>query len=178
MRKYTWKRSESSHLSPFPPNHTRGLAARRIFRVLPPYKGAIHFQTPLPSLRFKPRPYDKAPKQERTRVDDLMSIRIINKVNTIATYTDIHFQWIPSHVNVPENEIVDFLAKRGFSEIETIDYALTYQEIYTLMKIKDKEMKKLFQIEVALNSSQWDSSTPYVINKKTASISSNTSDME
>ncbi|GFX30810.1 RNase H domain-containing protein [Trichonephila clavipes] len=42
--------------------------------------------------------------------------------------------------NVPGNEVADFLAKRGCSEIATINYALTYREIYSLMKIKDKQV--------------------------------------
>ncbi|GFU02715.1 putative RNA-directed DNA polymerase from transposon BS [Trichonephila clavipes] len=67
--------------------------------------------------------------QDWTRVDDLVIIRIINKLKTIAKYRDVHFQWIPSHVNVPRNEVPNFLAKRGCSEIATTDFALTYQEI-------------------------------------------------
>ncbi|PRD36181.1 UNVERIFIED_CONTAM: hypothetical protein NCL1_09409 [Trichonephila clavipes] len=39
------------------------------------------------------------------------------------------------------------------------------------------ELKKLFQIKVAGNSSQWGSSAPHVTNKMAASVSSNTSDM-
>ncbi|GFW34673.1 RNase H domain-containing protein [Trichonephila clavipes] len=78
--------------------------------------------------------------QDWTRVDDLESIRINNKLKTIAKYRDVHFQWIPSHVNVPGNEVADFLAKRGCSGIATTDYALTYREIYSLLKIKDKEV--------------------------------------
>ncbi|GFY48826.1 hypothetical protein TNIN_179981 [Trichonephila inaurata madagascariensis] len=69
-----------------------------------------------------------------------MSIRIINKLRTTAKYRDVHFQWIPSHVNVPGNDVVDFLDKRCCSEIATTDYALTYREIYCLMKIKDKKV--------------------------------------
>ncbi|GFV17047.1 hypothetical protein TNCV_656001 [Trichonephila clavipes] len=38
------------------------------------------------------------------------------------------------------NEVADFLAKRACSEISTADYALTYREIYSLMKIKDKQV--------------------------------------
>ncbi|GFY15094.1 RNase H domain-containing protein [Trichonephila clavipes] len=75
--------------------------------------------------------------QDWTRADDLVSIRIINKLKTIAKYRDVHFMWIASHVNVPGNEIPDFLVKRGCSEIATTDIALTYREIYSLMKIKE-----------------------------------------
>ncbi|GFY72341.1 RNase H domain-containing protein [Trichonephila inaurata madagascariensis] len=78
--------------------------------------------------------------QDWTRVDDLVSIRIINTLKTIAKYRHVHFQWIPSHVNVSGNEVVGFLAKRGCSEIATTDYAFTYREIYSLMKIKDKQV--------------------------------------
>ncbi|GFY40285.1 hypothetical protein TNIN_255371 [Trichonephila inaurata madagascariensis] len=75
-----------------------------------------------------------------TRVDDLVSIRIINKLKNIAKYRDVHFQWIPSHVNVPENGVEYFFTKRGCSEIATTDYALACREIYYLLKIKDKQV--------------------------------------
>ncbi|GFT33994.1 RNase H domain-containing protein [Trichonephila clavipes] len=38
--------------------------------------------------------------QDWTRVDDLVSIRIINKLKTVAKYRYVHFQWIPPHVNL------------------------------------------------------------------------------
>ncbi|GFT00716.1 RNase H domain-containing protein [Trichonephila clavipes] len=38
--------------------------------------------------------------------------------------------------------VADFLAKRGCSEIATTDYALTYREIYSLMKIMGKQVWK------------------------------------
>ncbi|GFW96727.1 RNase H domain-containing protein [Trichonephila clavipes] len=47
---------------------------------------------------------------------------------------------IPSRVNVPGNEVADFLAKSGCSEIATTDYALTYRDIYSSLKIKDKQV--------------------------------------
>ncbi|GFW81033.1 RNase H domain-containing protein [Trichonephila clavipes] len=51
--------------------------------------------------------------QDWIRMDDLVSIRIINKLRTIEKYRDVHFQRIPSHVNVPGNEVGNFLSKRG-----------------------------------------------------------------
>ncbi|GFX17811.1 uncharacterized protein TNCV_2292601 [Trichonephila clavipes] len=41
-------------------NHTRGLAARRLFRVPPCRKGTIHLQTSMSSPRFEPSPYGTA----------------------------------------------------------------------------------------------------------------------
>ncbi|GFV22860.1 hypothetical protein TNCV_1205051 [Trichonephila clavipes] len=66
--------------------------------------------------------------QNWTRVDDVMSIRIMNKLRTIAKYRDVQFLWIPSHVNVPENEVGDFLDKRGCSEIAAVLIPLLYRE--------------------------------------------------
>ncbi|GFY49863.1 RNase H domain-containing protein [Trichonephila inaurata madagascariensis] len=74
-----------------------------------------------------------------TRVDDVVSIRIINKLKTMGKYKDVNFQWISSHVNVPGNDVADFLAK-SCSEIATTDYALAYREIYSLIKIKVKQI--------------------------------------
>lgn len=45
--------------------------------------------------------------QDWTRVEDLVSIRIINKLKTITNCRDVHFQWIPSHVNIFRNEVAE-----------------------------------------------------------------------
>ncbi|GFU36189.1 hypothetical protein TNCV_191941 [Trichonephila clavipes] len=50
-----WGWSEASHLSST--YHTRGLAARRLFRVLPCRKDTIHLQTSMSSPGFEPSPY-------------------------------------------------------------------------------------------------------------------------
>ncbi|GFT16728.1 hypothetical protein TNCV_1333441 [Trichonephila clavipes] len=52
--------ARASHLSFPSTNHTRGLAARRLFSVPPCRKGTIHLQTSMPSPGFKPSPYDNA----------------------------------------------------------------------------------------------------------------------
>ncbi|GFS83158.1 RNase H domain-containing protein [Trichonephila clavipes] len=78
--------------------------------------------------------------QDWTRLDDFMSIRITNKLKIIAKYRNVHSQRITSHVKVPGNEMTDFLTKRGCFETAITDCALTYREIYSLMKIKNKQV--------------------------------------
>ncbi|GFV83325.1 hypothetical protein TNCV_1900511 [Trichonephila clavipes] len=52
--------SGASHLSSPSTNHTRGLVARRLFRVPPCRKGSIHLQTSMSSPGFEPSPYTTA----------------------------------------------------------------------------------------------------------------------
>ncbi|GFX14822.1 hypothetical protein TNCV_1485651 [Trichonephila clavipes] len=52
-----WGWSEASHLSSPSTNYTRGLPARRLFRVPPCRKGIIPLQTSMPSPGFEPTPY-------------------------------------------------------------------------------------------------------------------------
>ncbi|GFV95231.1 hypothetical protein TNCV_1293491 [Trichonephila clavipes] len=42
------------------PNLTRGLAAKRLFKVPPCHKSTVHLQTSMPSSGFEPRPYGMA----------------------------------------------------------------------------------------------------------------------
>ncbi|GFS61213.1 hypothetical protein TNCV_3104721 [Trichonephila clavipes] len=55
-----WRWSEASHLSSPSNNLTRGLQARRLFRVPPCHQGTIHSQTSMSSPGFEPRPYGTA----------------------------------------------------------------------------------------------------------------------
>ncbi|GFV31594.1 transposable element Tcb2 transposase [Trichonephila clavipes] len=55
-RKNTLEWSGDSHLSSPSTNLTRGLAARRLFRVPPYRKGTIHLQTSMFPSAFEPRP--------------------------------------------------------------------------------------------------------------------------
>ncbi|GFX11208.1 hypothetical protein TNCV_4424671 [Trichonephila clavipes] len=55
-----WGWSKASQLSSPSTNLTRGLKARRLFRVPPCRKGTIHLQTSMSSLGFEPSPYGKA----------------------------------------------------------------------------------------------------------------------
>ncbi|GFT50511.1 RNase H domain-containing protein [Trichonephila clavipes] len=47
-------------------------------------------------------------------------------------------QWIPSHVNIAENEIADSLARAGDGETTTPAAPLTYFELYSKYKAKNK----------------------------------------
>ncbi|GFX49907.1 hypothetical protein TNCV_1031581 [Trichonephila clavipes] len=55
-----WDWPGASHLSSPSTNHTRGLAARWIFRVPPCRKYTIHFQISMSSAGFEPSPYGTA----------------------------------------------------------------------------------------------------------------------
>ncbi|GFY14248.1 hypothetical protein TNCV_3614371 [Trichonephila clavipes] len=52
-----WGWSGASHISSPSTNHTRGLAARRLFRVPPCRKVTIHLQSSMSSSGFEPSPY-------------------------------------------------------------------------------------------------------------------------
>ncbi|GFV29391.1 hypothetical protein TNCV_438101 [Trichonephila clavipes] len=60
LREDTRGWSGASHLSTPSTNHTRGLAARRLFRVPPCCKGIIHLQTSMSTPEFKPSLYGTA----------------------------------------------------------------------------------------------------------------------
>ncbi|GFT06503.1 hypothetical protein TNCV_3356291 [Trichonephila clavipes] len=57
LREDTWGWSGASHLPTPSTNHTRGLVARRLFKVSPCFKGTIHLQTSMSSSGFKHSPH-------------------------------------------------------------------------------------------------------------------------
>ncbi|GFY08118.1 hypothetical protein TNCV_1355321 [Trichonephila clavipes] len=66
----------------FPPlfpstHHTRGLAARRLFRVPPCRKGTIHLQTSMSSPGFEPSTYGTAASLTTIPVK---SVRMLSRV--------------------------------------------------------------------------------------------------
>ncbi|GBO13470.1 hypothetical protein AVEN_156865-1 [Araneus ventricosus] len=50
----------------------------------------------------------------------------------------IHLQWIPSHVNIQGNEIADALAKAGADDASVPSAHLTYLELFSRAKSRNK----------------------------------------
>ncbi|GFU60945.1 RNase H domain-containing protein [Trichonephila clavipes] len=61
-------------------------------------------------------------------VRDRTGTYILKMLKRLSLSYQIHFQWIPSHVNIAGNEIVDSLARAGAGETP-MPAALTYFEL-------------------------------------------------
>ncbi|GFX91204.1 RNase H domain-containing protein [Trichonephila clavipes] len=55
----------------------------------------------------------------------------------------IHFQWIPSHVNIAENEIADSLSRAGAGLTTMPAALLTYLELFSKYKAKIKTIWRI-----------------------------------
>ncbi|GFU83757.1 transposable element Tcb2 transposase [Trichonephila clavipes] len=64
-----------------------------------------------------------------TQVGDKTSISILHNLKLISKHHDVHFQWIPSHVDIFGNEQADRLAREGCSLLTTSSPAITYSEL-------------------------------------------------
>ncbi|GFX65433.1 RNase H domain-containing protein [Trichonephila clavipes] len=63
---------------------------------------------------------------------------ILKVLKRLSLSRQIHFQWIPSHVNSAGNEIADSLARAGADETTTPAGPLTYLELFSKYKSKNK----------------------------------------
>ncbi|GFY29490.1 RNase H domain-containing protein [Trichonephila clavipes] len=70
--------------------------------------------------------------RNRTRTD------ILKLLKRLSLSRQIHFQWIPFYVNIAGNEIADSLAKAGAGETTTPAAPLTYFELFSKYKAKNK----------------------------------------
>ncbi|GFV90542.1 putative RNA-directed DNA polymerase from transposon BS [Trichonephila clavipes] len=62
------------------------------------------------------------------RAGDKTSISILHNLKLISKHHDVHFQWIPSHVDIFGNEQADRFAREGCSLLTTSSPAITYSE--------------------------------------------------
>ncbi|GFV39777.1 RNase H domain-containing protein [Trichonephila clavipes] len=60
------------------------------------------------------------------------------KLKLFSTSHQIHLQWIPSHVDLKGNEIVDTLAKASACEVPEPLAPLTFLEIFSRTKHQNK----------------------------------------
>ncbi|GFV33751.1 probable RNA-directed DNA polymerase from transposon BS [Trichonephila clavipes] len=63
-----------------------------------------------------------------TQVGDKTSISILHNLKLISKHHDVHFQWIPSHVDIFGNEQADRLARESCSLLTTYSPVITYSE--------------------------------------------------
>ncbi|GBN96005.1 hypothetical protein AVEN_81155-1 [Araneus ventricosus] len=64
-------------------------------------------------------------------VSDRRGMDIFNKLKTLCYSCVLHLQWIPSHVNLKYNDIVDGLAKEVTTMPQVNVEPLTYLELYS-----------------------------------------------
>ncbi|XP_054721984.1 potassium voltage-gated channel protein eag-like [Uloborus diversus] len=78
-------------------------------------------------------------------VGDKTSVSILQKLKQTQRH-DVHFQWIPSHVDVMLNEQADLLAKEDCNTTSLISTALTYSEQQARIIIFLKYTVKLYLV--------------------------------
>ncbi|GBN06690.1 hypothetical protein AVEN_76861-1 [Araneus ventricosus] len=65
-------------------------------------------------------------------------MNILNKLKSLSVCYRIHLQWIPSHVNIQGNEIAYALAKAGAADASVPSAPLTYLELFSRAKSRNK----------------------------------------
>ncbi|GBO05339.1 hypothetical protein AVEN_126979-1 [Araneus ventricosus] len=67
-------------------------------------------------------------------IGDKTSTGIVNKLRIYCSHNDINLQWIPSHVDLFFNDLVDELAKEGSAEPLGNRGLLTYSDIFSKVR--------------------------------------------
>ncbi|GBM46152.1 hypothetical protein AVEN_48679-1 [Araneus ventricosus] len=65
-------------------------------------------------------------------------MNIFNTLKSLSVSYRIHLKWIPSHVNIQGNEIADALAKAGADDASVPSAPLTYLELFSRAKSRNK----------------------------------------
>ncbi|GFV80121.1 uncharacterized protein TNCV_1476841 [Trichonephila clavipes] len=68
------------------------------------------------------------------RHGDRTTTSIVHLLNNLIVNVKIFFQWVPSHVNVCENEIIDYFTREGSHKDTTYGGCLTFSDIATRVK--------------------------------------------
>ncbi|GBN79506.1 hypothetical protein AVEN_33265-1 [Araneus ventricosus] len=65
-------------------------------------------------------------------------MNILNKLKSLSVSYRIHLQWFPSHVYIQGKEIADALAKAGADDASVPSAPLTYLELFSIAKSRNK----------------------------------------
>ncbi|GFX71696.1 RNase H domain-containing protein [Trichonephila clavipes] len=127
----------------YPSEPKRAVFGRDPFRLINPF-----LLEGLSSIESLPQPYDiwifsdgRSAIQHFANwhnVRDRTGTDILKILKRLSLSHQIHFQWIPSHVNIAGNEIADSLARAGAGETTTPAAPLTYLELFSKYKAKNK----------------------------------------
>ena len=69
---------------------------------------------------------------------DFTGMNILKKLKNLSSYHEIHLQWIPSYVDISGNEAADHLPKTGAREATVSLMSLTFSELSSITKLKNK----------------------------------------
>ncbi|GFX91201.1 RNase H domain-containing protein [Trichonephila clavipes] len=72
--------------------------------------------------------YTDGSRLSNRAVGDKAGVSILQKLTQISESHDVHFQWIPSHINIFGNEQADILTKEGWNASPPISSTLAYSE--------------------------------------------------
>ncbi|GBM06445.1 hypothetical protein AVEN_58297-1 [Araneus ventricosus] len=73
-----------------------------------------------------------------TYIGDRTILSILQKLKLISLQNDVHFQWIPSHVDIKGNELADNLAKKDLSHSIPSSSEITFLELFSRIKAQNK----------------------------------------
>ncbi|GFX66395.1 gag-pol [Trichonephila clavipes] len=65
------------------------------------------------------------------KVGDNPGVAILEKLKRLSSSREIHLQWVPSHVNIVDNEIADAVAKYCVAQPTTNSARLIYSELHS-----------------------------------------------
>ncbi|GBM56258.1 hypothetical protein AVEN_101538-1 [Araneus ventricosus] len=82
--------------------------------------------------------YSIQPLANWHRVRDNAGMHILNKLKSLSVSYRIHLQWILSHVNIQSNDFADALAKAGADDASVPSAPLTYLELFSRAKSRNK----------------------------------------
>ncbi|GBM58601.1 hypothetical protein AVEN_163268-1 [Araneus ventricosus] len=80
------------------------------------------------------------------RVRDNVGMSILNQFKSLSISYRIHLQWIPSHINIRGNEIADALAKIGADDASVPSAPLTYLELFSRAKGRNRTIWLIPQV--------------------------------
>ncbi|GFU08363.1 hypothetical protein TNCV_4962911 [Trichonephila clavipes] len=128
--------SNSEHLIATSDLSIRHLSAPGLNGILQEHN-SVNFKLIKTATNFIEQPQRTTTSQCRWfSTNDKTSVSILLKLRKISETHDVHFQWIPSHVNISSNEVADRLTKECSENEMASRFSLTTRELCSSEKSK------------------------------------------